>query len=181
MLPDITKLKGVHPGAVLGWELKNRSIESKQFALSLDEHPQTVNAVMKGRRKMNPSLSIKLGKALDTDPEYFMLLQVYYEIEKERTETLLKNQPKPDLSKLRKTLFWDTNIDRIDWEKQKKAVIGRIFERGNETEIMEIISFYGETTVKQELSNIPEYLPVLSVNVKKYLHENTIASTANGF
>jgi addiction module HigA family antidote len=171
MLPEISKLRGVHPGVVLDRELKNRHLKIKKFALSLGEYPQTVNAIIKGRRGMNSSLSIKLGTALDTDAEYFMLLQVYYEIEKEKTEIMLKNQPKPDLSKLRKVLFWDTDIDRIDWDKQKKAVIGRIFERGNESEIMEIISFYGKTTVKQQLADMPQYLPTLSMNMEKYLNE----------
>jgi hypothetical protein len=39
MLSEITKLKGVHPGAVLGRELKCRNLESRQFALSLGEAP----------------------------------------------------------------------------------------------------------------------------------------------
>jgi addiction module HigA family antidote len=176
MLPEITKIKGVHPGAVLSRELKSRGLESKQFALSIGEYPQTINAINKGRRGINPLLSIKLGKALGTDDEYFMLLQVYYEIEKEKKELALKNQSKPDLSKLRKALFWDTDIDRIDWEKEKKAVVGRVFERGNETEIKEIISFYGKAAVEKQLSDIPQYLPTLSVNVKKYLNDNSTLS-----
>ena len=38
MLPDITKIKGVHPGAILSRELKKRKMESKLFALSLGEN-----------------------------------------------------------------------------------------------------------------------------------------------
>jgi len=120
MLPKIEKIKGVHPGAVLRRELQRRGIESKQFALSLGEYPQTINAISKGRRGINPALSIKLGHALGTDDEYFMLLQAYYDIEKER-RILLENQIKPNLTKIRKILFWDTDIDRIDWQKQKKG------------------------------------------------------------
>jgi hypothetical protein len=41
---------------------------------------------------------------------------------------------RPDLSKFRKVLFWDTSIEKIDWEKQKRAVIERVFERGNQWE-----------------------------------------------
>ena len=82
MLPEITKIKGVHPGAVLSRELRRRGLESKQFAISLGEYPQTINAISKGRRGINPALSIKLGHALDTDEEYFMLLQAYYEVER---------------------------------------------------------------------------------------------------
>jgi addiction module HigA family antidote len=171
MLPEIIKIKGVHPGAVLSRELKKRGWESKQFALSLGEHPQTINAISKGRRGMNPALSIKLGNALGTDAEYFMLLQAYYEIEREKKEQL-KYQPKPDMSKIPAILFWDTDINQIDWQRQKKAVINRIFERGNETEIEEIISFYGKETIIEELKSIPQYLPTLTQNAERYLGLN---------
>ncbi|WP_185153944.1 transcriptional regulator [Dysgonomonas sp. ZJ279] len=168
MLPEITKIRGVHPGAVLSRELRKRGWESKQFALSLGEYPQTINAISKERRGINPALSIKLGHALGTDEEYFMLLQAYYEIEKER-KALLKNQQKPDLSKIRNVLFWDTDINKIDWQKQKKAIIRRIFERGNDLEIKEIISFYGRDLIIEEVKTIPQFLPSLAENVEKYL------------
>lgn len=54
-----------------------------------------------------------------------------------------QNQSHADLPKLRPVLFWDTNIASIDWEKQKKAIIKRVFERGNDMEKNEIIRFYG--------------------------------------
>jgi hypothetical protein len=47
------------------------------------------------------------------------------------------------------------DYSRIDWEKQK-AVIGRIFDRENETEIM---SFYGEVIV-----NLKERLSICKAN-----------------
>ncbi len=172
MLPEITKIKGVHPGAALNRELKKRGLESKQFAISLKEYPQTLNAITKGRRRINPALSIKLGKALGTNEEYFMLLQAYYDVEKEKKD-LLKLQKKPDLSKIRNILFWDTDINSIDWDKQKKAIVRRFFERGNEEEIKEIISFYGKDIIILELKTTPQYLPTLSENAKKYLIHET--------
>lgn len=178
MLPEITKIKGVHPGAVLSRELRRRGLKSKQFAISLGEYPQTINAISKGRRGINPALSIKLGHALDTDEEYFMILQAYYEVEKERKE-LLKNQAKPDLSKIRPILFWDTDMNHLDWQKQRKAIIRRIFERGNDIEIKEIISFYGREVIEKELKEISQFLPTFSENAEKHLglklsqeHEN---------
>lgn len=168
MLPEITKIKGVHPGAVLSRELKRRGFESKQFALSLGEYPQTINAISKERRGINPALSIKLGHALGVDESYFMLLQAYYEVEKERKE-LLENQAKPDINKFRSALFWDTDINCVDWQKQRKAVIRRVFERGNDIEIKEIISFYGIEVVRKELKDVSSFLPALSENIEKYL------------
>lgn len=170
MLPDIDKIKGVHPGAVLVRELKNKGLESKQFALSIGEHPQTINAISKGRRGINPALSVKLGNALGTGAAYFMILQAYYEVENERRK-LVNLQPVPDLSKFREVIFWDTDMSKIDWENQKKAVIKRIFERGNDIEIQEIIAFYGRETILQNLSEIEQYLPSLTENVNRFIHQ----------
>ena len=81
----------------------------------------------------------------------------------------MKEQKRPKFDKIRSILFWDTDINNIDWQKQKKAVIRRIFERGNEEEIEEIISFYSISTVIEELNTIPRYLPSLAENADKYL------------
>ena len=168
MLPEITKIKGVFPGAVLSRELKKRGLESKQFALSLGEYPQTINAINKGRRGINPALSIKLGEKLGVDAEYFMLLQACYEVEKKKQE-LLTHQSKPNMAIFQKALFWDTDIDKIDWQRHKRDVIRRVFERGKEAEIKEIISFYDEKTVADALRFGPQYLPSLAENAKQYL------------
>jgi plasmid maintenance system antidote protein VapI len=169
MLPEISKIKGVHPGAILSREMKKRGLENRQFAISIGEFPQTISAISKGRRGINPHLSIKLGEQLGVNSEYFMLLQAYYEIEKEKLK-LQKKQAKPDLKLFHKTLFWDTNISDIDWQGQRRAVIRRVFERGTAIEINEIISFYGMETTKEILLSFHQhYLPSLAENAKQYL------------
>ncbi len=55
----------------------------------------------------------------------------------------------PNLSVLRKILFWDTDINKIDWHKQYKAIIQRILERGNENEKKK----YSGSMAKLEHSN----------------------------
>ncbi|WP_168196261.1 DUF6922 domain-containing protein [Echinicola soli] len=50
----------------------------------------------------------------------------YFDIQKEKNVSPKKA---PNLSILRKSLFWDTDIETIDWQKKGKAVIRRVFER----------------------------------------------------
>lgn len=97
---------------------------------------------------MNTPLALKIEKALGMEEGYFMILQVYYDIEEEKRR---QNTEHPDLTKLRSILFWDTKMEKINWEKQKKAVIKRVFERGNEIEKKEITRFYGKETVNEIL------------------------------
>lgn len=100
---------------------------------------------------MNTALAMKIEKALELEEGYFMILQVYHDIEQEK---LKLDTATPDLSKLREGIFWDTDINTIKWEKHKKGVIQRVFERGNETEKAEITRFYGEEVVNEILKNV---------------------------
>ncbi len=59
----------------------------------------------------------------------------------------------PDLGIIRKILFWDTDIHKIDWQKQCKAVIQRVFERGNDEEKKEIERFYSLDKIQEALAS----------------------------
>lgn len=147
-MKKIDAIKGIHPGLVLERELKLRKLPKGKFAASIGEYPQTLVAIMKGRRKMNTALALKLEQALGFDEGYFMVLQVFYDITAEKAKQKINI---PNLKKIRPVLFWDTRIDKIDWEKQKAAVIKRVFERGNPIEKKEITRFYGKAKIDSVL------------------------------
>ncbi len=144
-------LKGIHPGIILDRELNKRKISKRQFALSIEEHYQTIWSITKGRRNMNLPLSLKIEHALKMPEGFLMTLQVHHSIK------ALKNAEQsnisPNLSLIRKALFWDTDIQKINWQQQKRAVIKRIFERGNDQEKSEITRFYGKDTVSKILNS----------------------------
>lgn len=144
----ITLVKGIHPGLILERELQKRHLGKGKFALSINEYPQTIGAITKGKRRMNTQLALKIENALNLEEGLLMTLQVFYDIKEAKKEILKK----PDLSKLRPAIFWDTDINQIDWERQKKAVIKRVFNRGNELEKKEINEFYGNEIILQILN-----------------------------
>lgn len=148
-------LKGVHPGLFLSRELQNRQLRSGVFAESIGIHPQTLSAIIKGRRNMNVPLSLKIERSLHLDEGLLMTLQVYYDIEQEKKKEAQSYHP--DLSAYRKTLFWDTDFNKLDWYANKRYIINRVFERGIEKEILETIRFYGKETI----------LSLLDLNNKK--------------
>jgi len=149
---DISIIKGIHPGIVLDRELKKRNLTKRKLALSVGEFPQTIGAITKGKRRINPSLSIRIGRALGIDEAYFAILQAHFDIEQEKKR--LGREHHPDLSRIRPIIFWDTDIEKIDWIKYMPSVIRRVFERGNENEKEEIIRFYGEEDVIKVLKQL---------------------------
>ncbi|XCF04799.1 helix-turn-helix domain-containing protein [Tamlana crocina] len=144
----VDKYKGIHPGLVLERILKKRMIRQRPFALSINEHPQTLNAIIKGSRSLNTALALKIEKKLDIEEGTLPLLQTYFDIAQEKRK---QDTPKPNVSILRKSLFWDTDMSKIDWNRQFKAVIHRVFERGNDAEKNEIRRFYGSQKVQTAL------------------------------
>jgi plasmid maintenance system antidote protein VapI len=164
---NITLLKGIHPGFILDRELKKRRLPKRRLAMLIDEYPQLLGEITKGKRRINPSLSIRLGDALGIDESFFAVLQAYYDIEQQKKKQIQNEHP--NLKLLRPVLFWDTDINSINWVKSKASVIRRIFERGNEQEIREIIRFYGEQEVQTILAQISNRSSILEGNMQKYL------------
>jgi len=147
MEPAFEKYKGIHPGLILERELQKRGLKKGPFAISLHEYPQVINEITKGRRGMTAELSLKIDKALKLERGTMYILQAWYEIDKENQKIISSDHP--DFSILRKALFWDTDISKINWRLQNKAVIARVFERGNREEKEEILRFYGREKVKE--------------------------------
>jgi plasmid maintenance system antidote protein VapI len=144
MFNAISIIKGIHPGITLDRKLKERRLRKRPFALSIDEHPQTLSAITKGKRRINTSLALKIEHALGLEEGYFLTLKVFYDIKEEKRKQ--EQHSHPNLSLIRAVIFWDTNIKTIEWQTQKRAVIERILERGNDQEKEEIKRFYGDAT-----------------------------------
>ena len=163
-------LKGLHPGLFLQRELGNRKLKSGQFAESIGEHPQTLSAIIRGRRSMNTPLSLRIEQALGLEEGFLMTLQIYYDIAEEKRK--LSANHRPDLTKFRSTIFWDTTIENIDFTAHSRYVINRVFERGNEEEILEIIRFYGIETIKNEirLDSKSPFERKIRENLEKYIY-----------
>jgi plasmid maintenance system antidote protein VapI len=136
------KYKGIHPGIILERELKKRNLKRRPFAIQLHEYPQTLNEITKGRRRLTPTLALKIDHELKLPEGTMLVLQAYHDIKKEKQRMSLEDHP--NLSIIRKILFWDTDIDKIDWKKEYKAIIKRVLERGNEKEKREILRYYGK-------------------------------------
>jgi hypothetical protein len=100
---------------------------------------------------MNTPLAMRIEEALEMEEGYFMTLQIYHEIREERKRR--GEHYHPDISKLRKILFWDTQMEKIDWKEHKSVVIKRVFERGNEAERDEIVRFYGRASIELVLGS----------------------------
>jgi len=55
--------------------------------------------------------------------------------------------------KFRQTLFWDTNPNKIDTQKNAQYIIERILDFGNDKEVKWLWNFYDKKLIKKIVSN----------------------------
>lgn len=69
-----------HPGEHLSDELTERGFTQKAFAEQIGVMPNVLSELIRGKRNFTPELAVKIEKALGIDAEFWMRLQVRYEI-----------------------------------------------------------------------------------------------------
>ena len=140
-------------GAVLDRIRAKEHLTQRELASRSEIPYQRINDFIANRRRISPENSLKLEKALGVDHQcFFYQIQTNYEIF--LATKRLSEQLTPDKSKYRKVLFWDTDFDTLDWQRNSEWVIQRVFEYGNKSEIEETISFYGKNKVTHVLLGI---------------------------
>lgn len=83
-----------HPGILLSKMLEERGISKRELAQKIGEYPQLLGEVTLGKRKMNPSLSIRIGRLLGIEEDLLMLQQTLYDLQQEREKIDITNRLK---------------------------------------------------------------------------------------
>lgn len=137
-------IKGIHPGKFIERELKKKDLTQRALAEETGIPFQTINAIIAGRRNLTTEQALKIDQILGYEEGFFAILQTHYEIKQYKEKELASIYT--EAPRIRKSLFWDTDFNKINWAKYKNAVIKRVFERGSKDEIEEITRYYNLST-----------------------------------
>lgn len=74
----------LHPGELLSDELAARNIKKMVFARQLGMKPGHFSELLHGKRHVSAATALKLEKLLDIAAEYWMRIQVHYDLFVER-------------------------------------------------------------------------------------------------
>jgi len=161
---QIDIIKGIHPGKILKKNLEWKCMSQRTLAKLAKVSYQSINAIITEKRDIPVPLSLQLDEIFGYKKGFFAILQTYNHIQKISDEALKRQYSNPPV--VRKSVFWDTNFERINWGKNKQFVINRILERGNKEEKEEIARFYHLSI--SELDNFKmNYYPRKSENTNK--------------
>ena len=63
-----------------------------------------------------------------------------------------------------KSIFWDVNFDKIDYDAKSNFVIARVFERGDVEDIRQCRRYYGDEKIENVILNV-NFLPEHRLNL----------------
>lgn len=156
-------------GSVLKYVMAQRGVSGKQLSQATGILPQRISDYINNRRKITAEVSLQLEKALEIDRVgYFWYIQSNNELYKATNSQPL---PTPDLSKIKKYIFWDCNIEKLNWQHDRIKIIQRIIEYGDREAIEEISKFYGRDEILEANKRISDkrLQSRRSENISKYL------------
>jgi HTH-type transcriptional regulator/antitoxin HigA len=83
-----------HPGEILKDELDARNLSQQKLAEETGMSKSEVSLIVNGRRNITPLIAVKLESILEIKAEFWMNLQVKYEIDKIKLSFLKKLKEK---------------------------------------------------------------------------------------
>ena len=85
----VLQVKAFHPGLFLQEEIEERKLLKKDVAQQLGILPTNLSEIMNGKRNISPKLAVKLEKALGVSAEYWLNLQMAWDLQNAREEELV--------------------------------------------------------------------------------------------
>ena len=58
-------------------------------------------------------------------------------------------------AKIRNSLFWEYEIEKINWQQMRVIIVQRVVERGRINDFYAILNIYGLKGVKEAIKQIP--------------------------
>jgi plasmid maintenance system antidote protein VapI len=142
----------IPPGVLLSRVLKKRGIRNSAFAQAVGIYAQSWHAMARGLRPIPMEPSLRMDRFLEYPVGTVARLQLEFEI---WSATRPFQAVPPELQALRRSLFWDTTWEQLDWERHSDAIIRRVQEYGNPSEKDQVVAYYGQEKVEQALAADP--------------------------
>jgi len=86
MTNPIDNLPPIHPGRFLRDELEALEMSARKFAARIGVPHNAVSGIMNRERSISAQMAIRLGLAFGTTPEYWLNLQMIYDLKQARAE-----------------------------------------------------------------------------------------------
>jgi antitoxin HigA-1 len=85
----------IHPGEILLEEFMTPyGLSANKFASAISVPTNRITAILNGSRSVTAATALRLAAAFDTTPEFWLTLQIHYELQSEQ------QNPQPAISRI---------------------------------------------------------------------------------
>ena len=85
-MPAQKKLPPIHPGTILGEDLRDMGLTMNQLAKALHVPANRITAIINGTRGITGETALRLARFFGTSSQYWMNLQAHYDLDVARDE-----------------------------------------------------------------------------------------------
>ena len=111
--------KPIHPGKLLNSYLKELTMTPSKAAALMDLSREVIANIAECRSRISPYVALKLSKGFETTPEFWLDLQMKYDLYSIRTNVFIPNiAPLKDYREKQKTIY--PKKQRIEWMLTKR-------------------------------------------------------------
>jgi addiction module HigA family antidote len=93
----------IHPGEILKDEMEELNLNSSQLAKAIDVPSNRISMIISGKRNISADTALRLGKLFATGPQFWLNLQIAYELDSAKAAGL------PYLTNIIPLVIHDTN------------------------------------------------------------------------
>lgn len=79
-------LVAYHPGKVLEEMITDKKLVRSKLAMDIGIYPTQITDIVKGRKDISPAVALKFEKVFDKPAEYWLDLQMKYDLANERAK-----------------------------------------------------------------------------------------------
>ncbi len=132
--------KGIPIGTIIKRDLKKRGFSQKMLSEAILIPYPTLNKILNNHRLIKCTDAEKIESFFNYEPTLLIRLQDYL-IKKNKDRK--KIDTFGSIPQIRKCVFWDIDINTLDWLNHKNYIIQRAKKYANKQEIQAISNFYG--------------------------------------
>ncbi len=129
-----------HPGRIILKVITRKGISQAALARLAECKPQELNAIIQCKRTVPLALGLRIERILDMEEGFFGKIQLQNSIASIKHQATKSEKATPSI---RSIVFWDIDMSKLDWIKNRDFIIKRVREYGNNYELSQINEYYG--------------------------------------
>lgn len=133
--------KDIPLNLIIKKDLKKKKLSQKVLAQILGMSYRSLNKAINGHRYFTKEEGDRIDSFFDYETEFIIRIQGVKK-ESQKTFLTLDKSTRNSIPQVRACVFWDIDINKLDWIKHSRFIIERVSVYGNNEEKESVNNYY---------------------------------------